>query len=66
LKPTRAFLEDGLAIPTYVALDICRTYLELAKTSLDSPFVASAVSNAVTLKYPSIFQGEKDKKILKQ
>lgn len=66
LKPTRAFLEDGLPIPIDVALDICRAYLQLARTSSDSTYIASAVSNTLSLKYPSIFRGEMDVKILKQ
>ena len=66
LKPTRPFLEDGLPIPIDTALDICRTYLQLARSSSDSTFVASTVSKALSQKYPSIFQGERDVRILKQ
>lgn len=66
LRPTRAFLEDDLPIPIDTALDICRAYLQLAKTSSDSTFVASTLSNALTQKYPSIFQGGGDGLILKQ
>ena len=66
LRPTRAFLEDEVPIPIDTALDICRAYLQLAKTSSDSPSVASAVSNFLTEKYPNIFRGERDGRILKQ
>jgi len=65
LRPTRAFLEDELPIPTDTALDICRAYLHVAKTSKDSPAVATAVADVITQDYPSIFQGEGDKNILK-
>src|SRR5882762_390849 len=44
LKPTRAFLEDESPIPIDTALEICHAYLQLAKTSSDSIFVASTVS----------------------
>jgi hypothetical protein len=68
LKPMRAFLEDELPIPTDIALDICRDsdYLQLAKTSGDSPSVASVVSDALIKKYPAIFHGKGDGRILKQ
>ncbi|PPQ87402.1 hypothetical protein CVT25_007991 [Psilocybe cyanescens] len=66
LLPTRAFFEDELPLPNEAAMDIYQTYLHRAKASSDSPSVALEVVNAITKKYPSIFYGPNDKKILKQ
>jgi hypothetical protein len=66
LLPSRAFLEEGMAVPIDVALDICHIYTRFAKGSTDSPEVASQVTALWVAKYPKIFGGKCDEEILNQ
>lgn len=66
LLPARAFSEEGLAVPNDVALDICNIYTPAAKSSTDSPTVASNVTDLLVAKHPELFSGKHDEEILKQ
>lgn len=66
LRPTRAFLENEVPINNVDAMDICHVWIQFAESSNDSPTIASELAKKILSKFPRIFAGTHDEKILRQ